>query len=81
MTVAYIDEEVFKVSVIPHTGEETTLLTKKPGDIVNLENDIVGKYVERLMNFNTSQKSPTDNKTDRSTNSKITMDFLAENGF
>ena len=33
------------------------------------------------MNFNTSQKSPFDNKTDRSTNSKITMDFLAENGF
>ena len=81
LTVARLTDDSFSVSVIPHTGEETTLLAKKPGDIVNLENDIVGKYVERLLNFNTSQKSPTDNKTDRSTNSKITMDFLAENGF
>ena len=79
--MAKLTDDSFSVSVIPHTGEETTLLAKKPGDIVNLENDIVGKYVERLLNFNTSQKSPTDNKTDRSTNSKITMDFLAENGF
>ena len=39
----------FQVSVIPHTGEETTLLRKKPGDQVNLENDIIGKYVERLL--------------------------------
>lgn len=81
LTVAKLTDDSFSVSVIPHTGEETTLLAKKPGDIVNLENDIVGKYVERLLNFNTSQKSPTDNKTDRSTNSKITMDFLTENGF
>ena len=81
LTVAKLTDDSFSVSVIPHTGEETTLLAKKPGDIVNLENDIVGKYVERLMNFNTSQKSPFDNKTDRSTNSKITMDFLDENGF
>lgn len=65
LTVAKLTDDSFSVSVIPHTGEETTLLAKKPGDIVNLENDIVGKYVERLMNFNTSQKSPFDNKTDR----------------
>lgn len=81
LTVAKLTDDSFSVSVIPHTGEETTLLAKKPGDIVNLENDIVGKYVERLLNFNTSQKSPTDNKTDRSTKSNITMDFLTENGF
>ena len=37
------------MSVIPHTAAETTLLSKKAGDIVNLENDIVGKYVEKLM--------------------------------
>ena len=81
LTVAGLTDDSFSVSVIPHTSEETTLLAKKPGDIVNLENDIVGKYVERLMNFNISQKSPSDNKTDRSTKSNITMDFLAENGF
>ena len=55
LTVAKLTDDSFSVSVIPHTGEETTLLAKKPGDIVNLENDIVGKYVERLMNFNTSR--------------------------
>ena len=49
LTVAYVDESVFKVSVIPHTAAETTLLSKKAGDIVNLENDIVGKYLEKLM--------------------------------
>lgn len=81
LTVASLTDDSFSVSVIPHTGEETTLLAKKPGDIVNLENDIVGKYVERLMNFNTSQKSPFDNKTATSTKSNITMDFLTENGF
>lgn len=49
LTVAYVDDALFKVSIIPHTGSETTLLHKKPGDIVNLENDIVGKYIGRLM--------------------------------
>ena len=39
LTVAYVDGDRFKVSVIPHTGEATMLLEKKPGDTVNLEND------------------------------------------
>lgn len=68
LTVANIDDSCFQVSVIPHTGEETTLLTRKPGDIVNLENDIVGKYVERLL-------TPYEN------HSGITVDFLREHGF
>ena len=49
LTVAYVDERVFKVSIIPHTGAETTLLDRKAGDSVNLENDITGKYVEKLL--------------------------------
>ena len=49
LTVARIDEAGFQVSVIPHTGEETTLLEKVPGDLVNLENDVIGKYVEKLL--------------------------------
>ena len=48
LTVAYINEEIFKVSVIPHTQDNTTLLSKNIGDKVNLENDIVGKYIEKL---------------------------------
>ena len=49
LTVAAVADHDFRGSVIPHTGEETTLLRKSPGDRVNLENDIVGKYVERLL--------------------------------
>ncbi len=49
LTVAKVQEEEFQVSIIPHTGAETTLLRKKAGDLVNLENDLVGKYVERLL--------------------------------
>ena len=48
LTIAYVDDSCFKVSVIPHTGEETILLKKKPGDTVNLECDLIGKYVEKL---------------------------------
>lgn len=62
LTVAKIDEKEFAVSVIPHTGEETTLLNKKPGDIVNLENDIVGKYVQKLMSLRDSGQNEKDNK-------------------
>lgn len=49
LTVARLTDRSFSVSVIPHTGQETTLLQKKVGDVVNLENDLVGKYVERLL--------------------------------
>ena len=79
LTVAKLTDSSFAVSVIPHTGEETTLLNRNPGDIVNLENDIVGKYVERLMNFKTDDR---DNKSEERNNSdSITMNFLNENGF
>ena len=79
LTVAKLTDSSFAVSVIPHTGEETTLLNRNPGDIVNLENDIVGKYVERLMNFKTDDR---DNKSEERNNSDSkTMNFLNENGF
>ena len=71
LTVAYVDGDRFKVSVIPHTGEATMLLEKKPGDTVNLENDIIGKYVDKLMHF----------RDETGEESEITMDFLIENGF
>lgn len=76
LTVANLDETTFAVSIIPHTGLETTLLKKSAGDIVNLENDIIGKYVERLLNFNANGKNQTN-----ATSSMVTMDFLIENGF
>lgn len=54
LTVASVNESEFAVSIIPHTAKETTLLSKKAGDSVNLENDIIGKYVKKLMGFNSS---------------------------
>lgn len=49
MTVAELENNVFGVGVIPHTWEETIFSTKKPGSTVNLEFDVLGKYVERIM--------------------------------
>ena len=48
LTVASVDENGFRVSAIPHTGRETALLRQKAGDAVNLECDVIGKYVEKL---------------------------------
>lgn len=73
LTVVGVTEDAFAVSIIPHTGEETTLLTHQPGALVNLENDVVGKYVERLMNFASEESQPKG--------SGITMEFLEEYGF
>ena len=69
LTVAYVDNCCFKVSIIPHTAEETTLLYKKVGDTINLECDIIGKYVEKLL-YHKEQKQ-----------TGITLEFLQSNGF
>ena len=76
LTVARVTERTFSVSIIPHTAAQTTLSQRRVGDIVNLENDIVGKYVERLM----SAPQPTVSQ-ESSSRSALTTDFLAENGF
>jgi riboflavin synthase len=55
----------FYVNIIPHTAANTTLLTKKEGDLINIETDILGKYVEKLLH------SPRG----------IDKDFLTEHGF
>ena len=82
LTVAYVDDTCFKVSIIPHTAGETTLLDGKPGKVVNLENDVVGKYVEKLLmpykGDDTDEKLSNGNASDRS---GLDMKFLAENGF
>lgn len=72
LTVAALGADSFKVSIIPHTAANTILHEKKPGDIVNLENDIIGKYVEKLMR-------PME--TDTGVSGRITEAFLTENGF
>lgn len=74
LTVAKLTGQGFAVSLIPHTGAETTLLHRKPGDIVNLENDIVGKYVERFLTMPTSGM-------EQQKQSGIDLDFLAGHGY
>lgn len=66
LTVAMVENNSFTVSLIPHTAKETTILDKKTGDKINIECDIIGKYVKKFT-------------TDESNG--ITMDFLRENGF
>lgn len=70
LTVAYVDDTCFKVSIIPHTGAITTLIDKGVGGLVNIECDMIGKYVEKLLNFNNKEGK-----------SDISMDFLASHGF
>lgn len=67
LTVAAVTDTDFSVSIIPHTGAQTILLGKKPGDPVNLECDVIGKYIEKLT---------APHKT-----GGISTNFLAENGF
>lgn len=68
LTVAKVDTGGFSVSIIPHTVAQTNLSEKHIGDTVNLENNCIGKYVERLMNAPQA-------------NSNITVGFLAKYGF
>lgn len=68
LTVAGVSEHDFSVSVIPHTVKNTTLWEKRVGDTVNLENDCIGKYVEKLL------CAPSQH-------SGISKEFLFQNGF
>ncbi|HIV80876.1 MAG TPA: riboflavin synthase [Candidatus Avanaerovorax faecigallinarum] len=73
LTVASVRDDFFDVSVIPHTLGFTVLGDRCRGDVVNIENDIIGKYVEKLMNY--SPDSPEDNK------GGITEEMLIKYGF
>ncbi|MGM9529959.1 MAG: riboflavin synthase [Phascolarctobacterium sp.] len=75
LTVTEVTDTSFSVSLIPHTAKETTLGLKKVGDSVNLETDILGKYVERMLTWNSAhaqQKGKSDT---------LNMKTLLENGF
>ena len=71
LTVASVEEGRFSVSVIPHTAAVTVLGDRRPGDLVNLETDLIGKYVEKLLRG----QAPPWNR------GGISLEFLAENGF
>jgi len=70
LTVSYVDEKIFKVSIIPHTNENTTLIKRNIKDVVNIECDLIGKYVEKLLLHEKAKKE-----------SSIDMNFLIRNGF
>ena len=69
LTVADVNETCFKIAVIPHTYKNTTLQDTKIGEIVNIETDILGRYIEKFLSVNNNKKS------------NISMEFLIENGF
>ena len=73
LTVAKVTDADFSISAIPHTVAVTVLQDRKPGDTVNLETDIIGKYVEKLL---TPQAQPTQRPT-----SNITREFLSRYGY
>ena len=71
LTVSDLSDTFFSVTIIPHTLSNTTLITKKVGDFVNIETDILGKYVEKILVL----------KNNTHTKSNITEEFLIEKGF
>ena len=75
LTVVSVGDGGFTVSLIPHTRGLTTLGYKKVGHTVNLEADLIGKYVEKMMGIS--------GKTDKDSapRSGLSIDFLAQNGF
>lgn len=84
LTVARVDREAFEVSLIPHTRANTNLATKVVGDAVNLECDIVGKFVEKLLGGMVSAHAFAPGSTSgdaAGSTGDLTREFLANNGF
>ncbi|MBN1412626.1 MAG: riboflavin synthase [Spirochaetales bacterium] len=72
LTIADCEDARFSVAVIPHTLEQTVLKKKRIGDQVNVECDVLSKYVERLINFQEDKNRPS---------SRLTLESLKEMGF
>ena len=70
LTLETVSSSVFRIGIIPTTWRETALHTRKPGDSVNLETDLIGKYVVSYLSRMTEKKSPP-----------VTMEMLAGAGF
>lgn len=71
LTVADVSSTTFSISAIPHTVQMTVLRDRKESDLVNIETDIIGKYVEKLLQSAAIQQTP----------SRITKEFLTQYGF
>ena len=68
LTVAKLEENRCTIAIIPHTVEQTNLHSLKPGDLVNLEADLIAKYVEKMMKGSSAESS-------------LTIEDLVEQGF
>ncbi len=73
LTVIDVEDSGFSVGIIPHTGQETTLGSREIGSAVNLEVDLIGKYVEKMLEPRLHNEGEKPNK--------ITMDLLMEKGY
>lgn len=73
LTVAKVADGMFAVSLIPHTQGATTLHEMKVGDVVNIENDMIAKYVEKLMNVNFDSDFDSDSDSDLDDKGKINL--------
>ena len=76
LTIVSINAKGFSVSMIPHTMSATNFIDKKVGDLVNIETDVIGKYVERLMSV-----SDDSARIGKERSSALTKEFLIANGF
>lgn len=70
LTCGQVGADYFKFYLIPHTQEKTTLTGKKEGDLVNIEGDVIGKYIEKFIGIQSNSKA-----------SGVTEEFLRQNGF
>jgi riboflavin synthase len=75
LTINACDQNSFEVSIIPHTAEITTIGLKKIGDHVNIETDMIGKYVEKFLS---NRQDANSKKNDKK---PVDMEFLLKTGF
>ncbi|WP_291372666.1 riboflavin synthase [Acinetobacter sp. UBA6720] len=73
LTINHLRGHILSLNLIPHTAERTNIATWKSGSKVNLEVDVLARYIERLM--------MGDKAAETTPQSKISLDFLAQNGF
>lgn len=73
LTIFSVDETSFTISIIPHTLEQTVIGKKDVGDIVNIECDMIGKYIEQFISHRLNKESKETNE--------LTAQFLESNGF
>ncbi|MNI33065.1 Riboflavin synthase [compost metagenome] len=81
LTVTQVSQGRFSISIIPHTLAETILAYKHSGDTVNLEGDVIGKYVEHLLKFANNSPASFSDGQGKAEGNNIDIPFLSQHGF